>query len=249
MQLIIRSHRHSLLLVGLYIGSTVIMTWPIAGQLGTHIPFTDGDAWVHLWTFHWVKESLLNGQSPFFTDLLYFPNGVSLYFHNIAWVNIAFWLPLQALVGEATAYSVVFLGVFTFNGIATYLLARELMDSKAAAFVAGLIVAYWPYTLAHHNHPNLIFIAWIPLSILYLKRFFEQKRKHDALLASLFIALIGLTRWQMLVIGGFLVGSFIIHQILSNKSAHNIRFLSQLGAMGLLALLLMVLTPKNCTTS
>ena len=54
-----------------------------------------------------------------------------------------------------------------------------------AAFVAGLIVAFWPYALSHHNHPNLILIAWIPLALLYLRRFIKRGKKRDALFAAL----------------------------------------------------------------
>jgi len=77
---------------------TVLMTWPIAGRIGTHIPGSEGDAWEHLWTFHWVRNSLLSGRSPFFTERIFYPQGTSLTSHNIAWVNIAAWLPLQAVI-------------------------------------------------------------------------------------------------------------------------------------------------------
>ena len=85
-----------------------------------------------LWTFRWIKQALLNGQNPFFTDLLYYPQGVSLLTHNIAWVHIAAWLPLQAFVGEATAYTLVFLLIFPLNGLAMFLLAREVTGSIPA---------------------------------------------------------------------------------------------------------------------
>ena len=52
-----------LLVLAAYMGLTFVLTWPVAGQLGTHIPGSDGDAWVHLWTFNWVKEALLSGSS------------------------------------------------------------------------------------------------------------------------------------------------------------------------------------------
>jgi hypothetical protein len=215
------------------------MTWPVIGRLGTAFPASDGDAWVHLWTFNWVKEALQSGQNPFFTDLLFYPNGVSLAYHNIAWLHIAAWLPLQALVGPEAAYSLVFLAAFVLNGFAAYLLAREIAGSAPAAFIGGLIVAFWPYTLSHHNHPNLILIAWIPLAILYLKRFFDRRQLPDALLAAIFIALIGLTRWQLLVIGGFLIGFYVLYRLLAEKQARTMRALAVLAGVGLLSILIM----------
>jgi hypothetical protein len=215
------------------------MTWPIAGRLGTHIPASAGDAWVHQWTFEWVKQSLISGESPYYTNLLFYPEGVSLLFHNIAWLQIAAWLPLQALVGGEAAYSLMFMAIFVLNGFATYLLVREITDSILAAFVSGLIVAFWPYTLSHHNHPNLILLAWIPLALLFLKRLFERKRIRDALFAGVFIALIGLTRWQLLVMGGLLIGLFIIYQIVTDRTNRTPRTLGLLLLAGLLAMVIM----------
>ena len=233
------SRRRTALVLLLYALLTVLLTWPIAGRLGTYIPASDGDAWVHLWTFDWIKQALTQGLDPYFTDLLFYPDGVSLAFHNIAWVHIAAWLPLQALVGPDIAYSLIFLVGFTLNGFATYLLAREISGSELAAFVGGLIVAFWPYTLSHHNHPNLILIAWIPLALLYLKRLFDRQRFRDALFAALFIALIGLTRWQLLVMGGFLIGAYVIYRLVVDKRARTPRILGLLATVGVLALLIM----------
>ena len=184
---------------------TILMTWPIAGRLGSQVPGRDGDVWVHLWTFRWIKDALLTGQNPYYTNLLFYPNGTFLYSHNIAWVNIALWLPLQALIGEGAAYSLHFLLIIIFNGFAGYLLVRELTGSFLAGFIGSLIIAFWPYALSHQDHPNLIFIAWIILALLFLKRFFDRQRKRDLLLAAVCIALIGLTRWQLLIIGGFII--------------------------------------------
>lgn len=160
--------RHSIWVFGLYVVLAVGMTWPVAARLGSHIPGSEGDAWVHLWTFRWVRDALLAGESPFYTHRLFFPAGVSLLSHNIAWVHIAVWLPLQAVVGEGAAYSLVFLLIFVVNGWATFLLARTVTQSPTAAFIAGLIAAFWPYTLSHHNHPNLIFFGFVPMALVWL---------------------------------------------------------------------------------
>jgi hypothetical protein len=186
------------------------MTWPVIARLGTHIPGSEGDAWVHLWTARWVRGALFDGQPLFHTNLIFYPQGTPLTSHNIAWVNIAIWLMLQFFTGEAIAYSLMMLVVYVLNGFAVFLLAKEIIRSDAAAFIAGLIGAFWPSTLSHFNSPNMSLMAWVPLAMLYLKRTLERQRLKDALLAALFIALIGITRWQMLVLGGILIGLFYI---------------------------------------
>ncbi len=203
--------RHSWLVFGLYAVLAVGMTWPVAARLGSHIPGSEGDAWVHLWTFRWVRDALLAGESPFYTHRLFFPAGVSLLFHNIAWVHIAAWLPLQAIFGEAAAYSLVFLLIFVVNGWATFLLARSVTQSPTAAFIAGLIAAFWPYTLSHHNHPNLIFFGFVPLAMVGLGKM--GGRWQEAVGAGMLLGLVGLSRWQLLIMALPLLGLWLIRAL------------------------------------
>jgi hypothetical protein len=224
----------------IYAALTVIVTWPVAGRVGSHVPGRDGDTFIHLWTFQWVKDALLAGQDPFYTRLLFFPSGAFLYSHNFAWVNIAIWLPLQALLGTVTAYSIAFLVVIVLNGFAGYLLTRELTGSSLVGFVGGLILAFWPYSLSHHDHPNLIFIAWIPLALLYLKRFLDHWRRRDFILSAVFIALIGITRWQLLIMASFIIGLYLLYRIISDKLYRLPHRLGSLLLLGLVALLIML---------
>ncbi|MBE2222088.1 MAG: hypothetical protein IAF02_11125 [Anaerolineae bacterium] len=239
------SRRFNLMALGLYIILTIVMTWPVVAQLGTHIPGRFGDAWVHVWTFHWIKEALLSGQNPFYTHLLYFPVGVTLFYHSIAWVNIAAWLPLQALIGEWPAYSLVFISIYTFNGFATYLLALEWTKTFAAAFVAGLVAGFWPYIMSRTDHPNLILVGCISMVLLYLTHMFKREKKRDIWLAAFFLALLGYAGLQLLVLGGVLIGVFVLYQLIADTSLRTLRMVKRLAAVVGLALLFMapIITP------
>ncbi|MCP4357124.1 MAG: hypothetical protein GY796_03785 [Chloroflexi bacterium] len=228
----------------IYAGLTIVMTWPLAAQLGTHIPGLVGDSFVHLWTFEWIKESLLAGRSPFYTEMLFYPNGTTLIFHNIAWLNIAVWLPLQTLIGGAAAYTLIHIGVLTLNGLTTFLLAREVTESDLAAFVAGLVCAFWPFTMSHQDHPNLIFITWVPMVLLYLRRMFAHGRTRDALLVSLFLILTGIARWQVLIMASPLVGLYVLYALIAYKPSrtwHTFKLLLLIGGLTTLFLLPLIL--------
>lgn len=203
----------AIITLSLYIILAICITYPIAWQLGTAVPGSEGDVWVHLWTFNWVKQALLSGQSPFYTSLIFFPQGASLLTHNFAWLHIALWLPLQALIGLGAAYSLLFLATFAFNGFTTYLFALELRFSRWAAFVSGLIVAFYPYILSHHDHPNLIVVGWVPLALLFLQRTISQQRRRDTLWAALCLALLGITRWQLLFFATPLIAIFVLYEL------------------------------------
>lgn len=230
--------RQTTLVAIIYTLLAILMTWPLVAQLGSAIPGKIGDAYVHLWTFSWLKQALLTGQNPFFTNLIFYPNGVSLLNHNLAWVNFAVWLPVQAIVGEASAYSLTFMAIFVFNALAVYWLARELIGSARAAFVAGLIGGFWPYNLSHHGHPNLILVGWLPLHLLFLRRAFTNRRAGDTILAALFLALLGLTRWQLLFMSIFAVVLFGLRELVTDRTRRWER-LKKLLFVGGIAFLLM----------
>jgi hypothetical protein len=227
--------RQSALILFVYGLVAPAMTWPVAAQLGTRLPGGGDDVWVHQWTFWWVKEAIVKGHNPLYTHLLFYPGGVSLAAHNFAWLHIAAWLPLQALVGGNAAYSLLFIATFALNGFAMYLLARELTGSLPAAFIGGLIYGFWPYTLSHYGHPNMMLTAWVPLALLYLHRTLEGKRARDALLAGLFLALTGITRWQLLVMGGVAVFLYLGYRCLANAECRTRRTVGLLALTGLVA--------------
>ncbi len=155
------------------------------------------------------------------------------------------WLPLQALVGEWPAYALVFIAIFTFNGFATYLLAWEWTESFGAAFVAGLVAGFWPYIMSRSDHPNLILIGCVSMLLLYLTRMFQRQKKRDVLGAAFFLALLGYAGWQLLVIGGVLVGVFVLYQFVTDASVRTVQTLKRLVVVAGLGVLLMapVLVP------
>ncbi len=215
------------------------LTWPALGNLGKAIPGIDGDAFVHLWTYDWVKDALSSGQSPFYTDRLFYPQGVELYTHNFAWLNIAMWLPLQALVGGGAAYTLVYLIVLVLNGTAVYLLVRHLTDDEAASFIAGFIMTGWPYIITRFSQPNLIFIAFVPLALLAMHRLIRSRRWIDVLWLGAAVALIGFSRYQMLIMSVPVLVLSALYWLWQERGTGVAHTLVQLLAAAGLALLLL----------
>lgn len=226
----------------LYCAYIAIITWPALGQLGTHIPGDGGDSYVHLWNFEHVRDTLLAGRSPFYTHDIFFPNGVALYTHNFAWLNIAAWLPLQQLLGSEVAYTLLFIAVLLLNAFAGYWLARELTKSTAAAFIAGLIIGGWQYLLVQFTRPNLILITFIPLSmwaILKLTRAADKRAQRCYFwLTVLFVAAVGITRIQLFAISLTLLAPWTIRCLLTAEPTARPRQFRQLAQAYFLAGLL-----------
>ena len=204
-----------------FLGLTLLMTWPLITHLRSEIAGAGTDVWIHQWTFWWVKQALLNGQSPFYTTLLYYPYGVSLTSHNIAWFNIALWLPLQAVLGSVTAYNIVFLLVITLNGFAAYLFAKAEIGAVLPAFVAGVMVSFWPYTFSHFDHPNMMVTFWVPLTMYFMLSIFRSGRPRDTLFFAISLAMVGITRWQLLVLSAPLMLAYGLYLVYREREARS----------------------------
>jgi len=207
-----------------YLGVAVVTTWPLAAQVTTHLPGGTTDTLVHYWNGWWAGQALDAGLSPFHTPYLYHPTGLSLVYHNFAWMSIVAWLPLKPLLGGFTAYNLVILVNLALGGTATFLLAYELTGKRKAAFLSGLIYQCWPFRLSQLDHPNLMSTQWIPVFLLFLiravhsnssqKRVDESSVLHreqwrDGVLAGVFLALVGYTRWQQLIPAAIMAGIYL----------------------------------------
>ncbi len=244
------SRRNHILIFFLFAVLTLIMTWPVAARLGTHLAGGRDDLWVHQWTFWWIREALRQGVSPFFTPYLYAPAGASLTSHNIAWFNIALWLPLQAIAGRIAAYNLVFLAVITLNGFCMYLFAWAQLRSYAAALVSGIVFGFWPYTLSHYDHANMMVLFWVPLALLLIHKLIghhvgggkDERGREQWLLVlgtALALAMIGITRWQLLIMSGPILLAYTLYLLWRTPPARSRATISELLAAGMLALLLM----------
>jgi len=218
--------RSSLLALLGYALLTLVMTYPVIAQLSTHLVGFGDDMWVHYWNGWWVKKILTEGGNVYSTNLLFYPKTTSLIYHNFGWTNIAGWLALEPFVGGIAASNLVYLINITLCAFAMFLLARYLLAAsprfgrrgEGAAFVAGLVYAYWPYRLSDYGHPNMVAMEWLPLTLLaviLLVR--EGGRLRHALSAGIFLALTGFSRWQMLVPAGIAIACYLLFNLASER--------------------------------
>jgi hypothetical protein len=197
-------------LFALYFAITCLITWPLISQLGIILVGRTTDSMVHYWNGYWFQQALQLGQSPFHTPLLNYPEGVSLVTHNFALLNILPWLLLEPIIGGITAYNLIILLSLALCGFAMYLLADELLHHPQASFIAGLIYMAWPYRLSQLDHPNLLATFWVPIFFLFLIRTLRESRWLDALFAGLALALVGYTRWQLLIPVSFMTLVYLL---------------------------------------
>src|SRR5262245_44192656 len=124
-----RGARHLLGLAG-YIFLTVVVTYPVAFHLTTHIPIAhqipgwapgDGDPWYSLWLLWFTEHSLAElGRLPLFSDALFYPRGIDLGYLSLVMLPLLLSVPLVALAGPIAAYNLLILLSLVMAGYATF---------------------------------------------------------------------------------------------------------------------------------
>jgi hypothetical protein len=206
-----RLRRSSWLALALYSVFAVVMTWPLVLHLADRFPGENTvDAWGHYWNMWWFRRVLLTGENPFFTQLWFAPDGVSLFLHTLAPFNSLLGLAPTLLAGPLVAYNLVALAAIALSAQGMYLLVRHLTGHTGAAFVAGLALGGSPYLMGHLTvgHLNVAALVSLPLITLGLVLASEGRWVGIALTGGALLVS-ALTEWHTtlfaLMIGGLLV--------------------------------------------
>ena len=158
----------------------IIITWPLTAQIGRSLPGDYGDPVFVSWVMAWVNGKLSSGNlAGFWTANIFFPERNTLAFseHFIA-QSLMVW-PVSAISGNPIlSYNLAFLLTFVLTGTGTFLLARALTGSEAAAHVAAFIAAFNQYRLVYEvAHLHTLSIHWFPFALYALHRYFETDRR------------------------------------------------------------------------
>jgi len=157
---------------------TILLTYPIAFQLTTHLPGDGGDTNIFVWNLWWIKKALTElHTNPYWTDYLYYPEGASLVLHNLVLFNGLLGIPLQMFIGLIAGINLLVLLAFVLSGYGAYLLIRYLVASRVSAFIGGVIFAFCPYKFAHLlGHFGAISTEWLPFYVLALLKLVNNSR-------------------------------------------------------------------------
>ncbi len=185
-----------------YLLLSVVLTWPLAVEIGSRAPKGDFDLWQNYWNVWWWDHAVRNGHSPFKTELLFHPTGASIGWHTHSPANAIASLPASwcagALGGDGPVAAVGFATLmgFVMAGLGAHLLAREIVGPRAAV-LAGVAFAFFPHHVEQSlEHLNLASYWAMPFSLLFLARAARGDGPRAWLLAGLFLAVNALLSWH-----------------------------------------------------
>jgi hypothetical protein len=167
--------RRLLAAAALFLGLTLMATYPIALAPASYAFFTHSDAQLNMWIMAWDAHALAHDPLNLFNANIFFPEPRTLLYSETLLGYLPIFGPILWLGGSpALANNAVLLFSFTASGIAMYLLARHLTGRHWPAIAAGVAYAFVPYRFVHIPQIQLAAMEWMPLAFLCLHLFVER---------------------------------------------------------------------------
>jgi hypothetical protein len=160
--------REARLLVFFFLAACVF-SWPLAIRPG-ELSGLRGDYFNNLWNAWWVGDSITEGHSPYWTDQLYFPDGISLRRHTLSPLNSLFLAGVGALTGQHAAFALLVLLHVALSGWCFSLLAREVTGHRAGSVLGGLLYTFAPFHFFYLCQINVFSFEFLPLGLLFFLR-------------------------------------------------------------------------------
>jgi hypothetical protein len=193
-----------------YLLLALAWSWPLPIHLANRFTHDPGDPLLNTYLIWWNAQALPL-TSSYWSPPFYWPmRGTLALSEHLAGLS-PITTPLQ-LAGASPlfAYNFVILASTWWTGLATHALARRLTGSSLAAYCAGIAFAYAPYRTSQLAHIQLYACWWIPLALLALHAYYEERRTRWLVLLGVAYLLQGLTNGHYLLFVPVLIGAWMV---------------------------------------
>lgn len=155
------------------------------------------DGFLGIWNVWWAARAITAPRDPFFTPLLFHPQGLDLFWQTLSLPNGLLALPATLALGPLPAYNLLILASFALGGYTAFLFVRRFVPSDPAALVGGAIYALSPFHMQKVLDAQLevASVQWVPLYLLALHALLDRPRPWLAIAAGLLLLVVGLGTW------------------------------------------------------
>ncbi len=155
-------------LLSLLYGRTILLNLT-SGVLGGNV-----DGYENLWDYYWLKTAIFDlHRSPYFTDYIYYPTGISLRFHTLNPLNGLITLPFNLTIGYVPTTNLLFLLALCLTVFFAFLLIRDIVGNPWSAFAGAALFTFANHNLFGHfqaGQAEKVSAEWLPLYFLFLFR-------------------------------------------------------------------------------
>lgn len=193
-----------------FAAAALLLTWPLAASPGEAISVRD-DYFSNLWNAWWVRRALFELHvSPYFTDALFHPNGVSLARHTLSPLNAFAGAVASFAVSPATAYNLLLWTHFWLSGWAAGALARYETGSRFGGLLAGVIYSFAPIHYFYLPQINVATFEFLPLAALFFLKTHREGGRRNAAGVVACVALLAASSQYFLVYALLFAGLLLI---------------------------------------
>jgi hypothetical protein len=140
----------------------------------TIIASNDIDPSNYMWFFGWWPHAVLHGQDPFFSRVVFAPDG-----YNLTWAAgmpgpSLLMAPLTLTLGPVITWNVISLLSPALSAWTAFLLCRHITGAVWPSLIGGYVFGFSPYMLeALRGAPQLLLVALLPVLVLLVLRHVE----------------------------------------------------------------------------
>ena len=236
----------SLALLLFFLLLALLMTYPLAGRLGSALLGAPGDNYEFMFKLRFFADRLREGSLwPLTTPNLFYPFGYDLRFAETTYTSLSLALPVTLLAGEVAGYNWVTLLSFALSGLAAYLWARLLTRQHGPAVIAGILFAFSAFRMYRAGIGHLLYLGtfFVPLLFLYIELLIRQRRLRWGVLAGICYALTTLSSWVYGYMTALAVLVYALVRLWPWRSRLRDRKLWQAGAAFVLTAVLLLGVP------
>ena len=202
---------HLAVLVG-YLLLGWVYTHPLLALSGTHIAGDPpGDPLLNASVLWWNATTLPLSEAWWNPPYYHPSHGVTAFTENLLGISpIA--TPIYWLTGNPlTTYNVSLYLTWPLSAFTAYLLAWCLTRRIDAAVIAGLAYGFSTYRTAELGHIQMVSSYWIPLALLGLHRYLDERRVRWLVLFGIVWLLQSLANLYLMLFGAVLIALWVIY--------------------------------------
>lgn len=205
-----KSGRKTVISAGVvYLALVLLWSWPLPLHLGNRFVHDPGDPLLNTYLIWWNAHAVPL-TSNYWNAPYYWPmHGALALTEHLAGVS-PITTPLQWLGASPLAAANMLLIASTWwTALAVHALLRRLGGSQLAAYCSGIAFAYAPYRTSQLGHLQLYACWWLPLMLVSLHAYYDERRARWLWLFGASWTLQGLTNGYFLLFTPVLVAVWL----------------------------------------
>lgn len=187
----------------------------LLAHLGTHVydqRVPGNDSLLHVWTLAWGQHALATDPTRVLHANIFHPYPLTLLYSDHLLGLAVLLAPLRLFTDNVVlVHNLLVVTAPILNGVAMYLLVRDLVGRADAAFVAGFLYAFAPIRLeVDRTQVQMLVAWWLPLLLLLARR--TLVGRHPAAAIGTALALVAQGTGSIYLFA-FFVPFFLIAQV------------------------------------